>query len=249
MVSTRTIRAGSFLLAVLLCARAAAAQYQVQSWTTENGLPHNIVVSLQQTRDGYIWMATVDGLVRFDGVRFTVFDRSNSPAIRSNRFTSLYEAPNGAIWAGTEGGGVTRYERGAFTTYTTRDGLIDDGVGGVTGDAAGNIWVLSGRQIMRWDGARFQPAALQGLTLPFYRSNWNRQVFWASDREHLHRFAGGQLSVRRLPPAVQGLSNNRFEEDAGGTLWMGTMDRRVIQITGSVVRFDRIPDRQAEDGT
>src|SRR5262252_6776811 len=104
MVFTRAIRAGSLLLAVLLCARDAVAQYQVQSWTTENGLPHNIVMSLQQTRDGYIWMATFDGLVRFDGVRFTVFDRSNSPGIRSNRFTSIYEAPDGAIWAGTDGG-------------------------------------------------------------------------------------------------------------------------------------------------
>src|SRR5262245_50094256 len=144
MVSFRRIRGGSLLVAVLLCARAASAQYQVQSWTTENGLPHNIVESLQQTRDGYLWMATVDGLVRFDGVRFTGVERGNAPAIRRNRFTSLHEPSNGALWAGTEGDGVTRYERGAFTTYTTRDGLIDDGVGGVTGDAAGNIWVLSG---------------------------------------------------------------------------------------------------------
>jgi ligand-binding sensor domain-containing protein len=118
-VSIRTIRIGSLLLAVLLCARVAAAQYHVESWTTDNGLPHNIVGSLHQTRDGYIWMTTFDGLVRFDGVRFTVFDRSNSPGIRNNRFTCLYEAADGAIWAGTEGSGVTRYYRGAFASCTT----------------------------------------------------------------------------------------------------------------------------------
>ena len=120
----------------MLCARVSGAQYQVQSWTTDNGLPHNIVGSIQQTRDGYIWMATFDGLVRFDGVRFTVFDRNNSPGIRNNRFTSLYEAADGAIWAGTEGSGVTRYAQGVFTTYTTEDGLTKDIVRAVSGDAA-----------------------------------------------------------------------------------------------------------------
>ena len=65
-------------------------------------------------------MATSDGLVRFDGVRFTVFNRGNSPGLRNNRFTSLYEAADGAIWAGTEGSGVTRYAQGVFTTFTAR---------------------------------------------------------------------------------------------------------------------------------
>ena len=97
----QTTRVGCLLAAALLCARLTAAQYQVEAWTTDQGLPHNIVVSLRQSRDGYIWMATFDGLVRFDGVRFTVFDRSNSPGIRNNRFTFLYEAADGALWAGT----------------------------------------------------------------------------------------------------------------------------------------------------
>jgi signal transduction histidine kinase/ligand-binding sensor domain-containing protein len=240
------------LIAMMFCARVAAAQYYVESWTTENGLPHNIVMAVQQTRDGYIWMATADGLVRFDGVRFTVFNRTNSPSLVNNRFTSLYEAADGAIWAGTEGSGVTRYAQGAFTTYTVRDGLTDDHVPGVTGDAAGNVWVLSGLHIVQWDGARFHPVAPQGLTLPFYRSGWNRHVWWASDRERLYRFTAGQLSVRPIPAALQGLSNNRFEEDSAGTLWMGTLDGRLAQITGTgtgtAVRYHDIPDLRAEDG-
>jgi ligand-binding sensor domain-containing protein len=154
MVSNRTIQTGFVLMAVSLCARVAAAQYQVQSWTTENGLPQNVVSSIIQTRDGYIWLATNDGLVRFDGLRFTVFDRSNSPGIRNNRFMVLYEAADGAIWAGTENGGVTRYYQSAFTTYTTQDGLPQNYVDGVTGDAAGHVWVISDGQILRWDGTR-----------------------------------------------------------------------------------------------
>jgi signal transduction histidine kinase/ligand-binding sensor domain-containing protein len=247
-VSIRTISLAPLLSALMLCARVAAAQYQVDSWTADNGLPHNIVGPVQQTRDGYIWMATFDGLVRFDGVRFTVFDRNNSSGIRNNRFTSLYEASDGSIWAGTEGSGVTRHAHGKFVTYTTQDGLTNDHIIAVTGDAGGNIWVLSDRQILQWDGSRFHTPSRQGLTMAFYRSVWNPQVWWATDREHLYRFTEGQLSVRQLPPRLRGLSNNRFEEDGEGTLWMGTLDRRVARITGSDVRFDEIPDLQSEEG-
>lgn len=245
-----TSRVGVLLIAVMLCARAAAAQYYVESWTTENGLPHNIIGDLRQTRDGYIWICTFDGLVRFDGVRFTVFNRSNSSGLRNNRFTSLYEAPDGAIWAGTEGSGVTRYFQGVFTTYGTRDGLTADHVRAVTGDAAGNVWVLSGEHITQWDGAsaRFHPAAPQSLTLSFYRSEWNRHVWWASDRERIYRFEAGQISVRQIPAELRGALNNRFEEDGPGTLWAGTLDRRVARITGSGVRSDVVPDLQAEHG-
>jgi hypothetical protein len=48
-------------------------------WTTEQGLPQNTVISIVQTRDGYIWLGTFGGLVRFDGVKFTVFNTINAP--------------------------------------------------------------------------------------------------------------------------------------------------------------------------
>src|SRR5271165_587698 len=52
--------------------------YLIRSWQTEEGLPQNSVTALVQTRDGYLWLGTYGGLVRFDGVRFTVFDSDNT---------------------------------------------------------------------------------------------------------------------------------------------------------------------------
>src|SRR5262249_36542698 len=86
-----------FLLSSLCCAwlfalaATARAQYRFDHWTTDNGLPQHTVRSLAQTRDGYLWLTTFDGLVRFDGVRFTVFDKSNTPGLVSNRFTHVLE--------------------------------------------------------------------------------------------------------------------------------------------------------------
>jgi ligand-binding sensor domain-containing protein len=71
-----------FCGAMPLCAQPG---YRFDQWTTSNGLPQNSVVKIAQTRDGYLWLATHDGLARFDGVRFTVFDWGNTPALKSNR--------------------------------------------------------------------------------------------------------------------------------------------------------------------
>ena len=101
----------------------ARAQYRFDHWTADNGLPQNSVRDIVQTRDGYLWLATLDGLVRFDGVRFTVFNKSNSPGIISNRFLQLYEDGQGALWASTDSSGLTRLRQGRFTTYTTAHGV------------------------------------------------------------------------------------------------------------------------------
>lgn len=67
----------------------AAAQYRFDHWTTDEGLPHNAINSILQTRDGYLWLATSDGLARFDGVQFKVFNRGVTPGIETNRFFTL----------------------------------------------------------------------------------------------------------------------------------------------------------------
>ena len=104
----------------------AAAQnraYHVDRWTTDNGLPQNTIRAIVQTRDGYLWLTTFDGLARFDGVRFTVFDKSNTPAITNNRFTALYEDRDGTLWAGADEGEIVAYrDRRLRDLSLARDG-------------------------------------------------------------------------------------------------------------------------------
>src|SRR5512135_3773392 len=79
---------------------AAAPIDVVRVWQAEQGLPQNKVTAVLQTRDGYVWAGTYNGLARFDGVRFTVFDQNNTPALRNSRVTCLFEAPDGTLWIG-----------------------------------------------------------------------------------------------------------------------------------------------------
>src|SRR6185369_4256856 len=101
-----------FLVACAISPGMANAQYRFDHWAADNGLPQNSVRDIVQTRDGYLWLSTLDSLVRFDGVRFTVFNKSNSPGIISNRFLNLYEDAQGDLWASTESGGLTRLQKG-----------------------------------------------------------------------------------------------------------------------------------------
>src|SRR5262245_19080698 len=111
------------LLACLLFTGAAFAHYRFDHWTADNGLPQSSIHAIHMARDGYLWLATSDGLVRFDGVRFTVFNKSNSPGLASNRLTCLYGDREGDLWICTDSARVTRLRRGVFSTYTTERGL------------------------------------------------------------------------------------------------------------------------------
>src|SRR5262249_37067215 len=125
------------LCGFLLATNHALAEYRFDVWTAESGLPQNSVRAIVQTRDGYLWVGTLDGLARFDGVRFTVFNKANSPGLSGNRVTALYEDPEGDLWVGLDAGGIARYHSGRFTSFGTREGLPAGAIGMFAGDELG----------------------------------------------------------------------------------------------------------------
>ncbi len=95
-------------------------EYRFDTWTTDNGLPQNGLRSITQTPDGYLWFTTFDGLVRFDGVKFTTFGKGNTKGIINNRFTGLYGDKDGTLYATTmEDGTLTIYNKGVFSSYNS----------------------------------------------------------------------------------------------------------------------------------
>ncbi|MGE0043759.1 MAG: two-component regulator propeller domain-containing protein [Vicinamibacterales bacterium] len=111
--------------------------YSLDTWEVDDGLPQNSVISIIQSRDGYLWLGTWAGLVRFDGVRFTPV----ATGLTNTHILALAEAADGAIWIGTGGGGVARWHDGALTTFTKADGLAHDEVRSLLFDGAGRLWV------------------------------------------------------------------------------------------------------------
>jgi len=124
------------------------SQYGRDFWDSDSGLPQNSVDTILQTRDGYLWLGTQEGLVRFDGVRFTVLDSRNSPAMHDDWVKSLCEARDGTLWVGTAEG-LLRSRNGRF------DGWQPDGVLSramilqVYQARDGALWVASIRGLVR----------------------------------------------------------------------------------------------------
>jgi signal transduction histidine kinase/ligand-binding sensor domain-containing protein len=147
------VRLVVFFITTLAWAAGAAAQsfgpatvfgtYQQVNWQERDGLPLNTVIAITSTRDGYLWLGTYGGAVRFDGVRFTLFNPSNTTGIGDGVVSSILEARNGDIWLSTFGGGVSRLSGGRFTAYRVENGLSSDYVKTMLEDRTGTIWIAT----------------------------------------------------------------------------------------------------------
>ena len=145
-----------FVLApIFFFAVGASAQFRFDKWTTDDGLPQNSVYSILQTPDGYIWFTTLDGLVRFDGIKFKVFNRSNSPGLTTNRLIYLLAESDNSIWVATEDGGLLRFRDGEFRAFTVADGLPSDKIGKIFKDFDGNLLAATQEGLARFDGEKF----------------------------------------------------------------------------------------------
>jgi len=120
MNSRKIFFIGICLLFCLVVCGQAAGQYRFDTWTTDNGLPQNGVRQITQSPDGYLWFTTFDGLVRFDGLLFTTFNKSNTKGIINNRFTGIFADNDGTIYATTMDDGVlTVFREGVFSSLTS----------------------------------------------------------------------------------------------------------------------------------
>jgi signal transduction histidine kinase/CheY-like chemotaxis protein/ligand-binding sensor domain-containing protein len=120
--------------------KLAITQYTHDVWAASEGLPQNSVRSIVQTSDGYLWLATQKGLVRFDGAEFTVFNLANTPTLGDNHIICLTTDSRGTLWIGT-GLGVVSHQGGHFTPLVTSIPLPSTTVRAIYVDTAGTLWI------------------------------------------------------------------------------------------------------------
>ncbi|MEK7724732.1 MAG: two-component regulator propeller domain-containing protein, partial [Acidobacteriota bacterium] len=136
---------------LLFCCPSFAApnsEYQIEKWTTEQGLPQNTIAAIVQTRDGYLWLGTYGGLARFDGIKFTVFNTANTPMLKNQRINALYEDKGGTLWIGSDSGDVYKYRNGQFSIFKAASG-ISDPIYSMLVDSRGFLWV-GGRNLVKY---------------------------------------------------------------------------------------------------
>lgn len=202
----------------------ASGQYRFDSWTTDNGLPQNSIRGIAQTPDGYMWFTTLDGLVRFDGLKFTVFNKNNSKGLETNRLFNLRAAPDGPLWISTEKNELVILRNGLFTTYSSK----------IPG---GNIlgFVLAENGDIRVEGLKGEYSFVDGQ-FNLVRENENdgsqKEVRfggsgtkWTVRPTETIEERGGVVRTYQIENKTVSYYNGSTFQDSQGALWIGDMGR------------------------
>ena len=202
------------------------SQYGLQTWQTDNGLPQNSVHAILQTRDGFLWFATREGVARFDGIDFAVYNRRNTPQLLSNDIRGLLEDDDGNLWISTADG-LTRLRDGRFTAFTVAQGLPDNSIWSVFQDGRGEVWAITAGGLAQYRHGRFIPyTTQQGLssnTISAVADGPNDTLWVATDsgldqvvRERVVKpFAGSPLGSETI---------RAIATDSAGALWVATQN-------------------------
>jgi ligand-binding sensor domain-containing protein/signal transduction histidine kinase len=192
-------------------------------WQTADGLPSDSVAAVIQTRDGFLWVGTSAGLVRFDGVKFTEMNLAASVTNDPVRVTVLCEDSQGHLWVGTQAHGLFELVQGTVRHFTKAQGLLDNRVTSLAADNQGRVWIGSPSGLNLWTGERFKSFSQDGLPDKFVSGvNVARSgTVWITTRVGMCRFIRGHLMPYTFRTESQGRSPEYLGvyEDRSGNLW------------------------------
>jgi len=211
----------------------ALTQYNLDVWRTDDGLPNNAILRITQTTDGYLWMGTFNGLVRFDGVRFHVFNTGNTDTLKSNTQWCLFESRDGSLWIGTNGGGLTRHRNGVFTTYTQQDGLAGNFVFSVCEDTGGSLWIGTSGGLSRLTNGQFSSFnSDDGLSddhIWVVCFDDGDESLWIGTKRGLCRWKNGEFISYAHESTIGTISVLSLALDSKNSLWIGTQGNGLVR--------------------
>jgi DNA-binding NtrC family response regulator/ligand-binding sensor domain-containing protein len=197
--------------------------YVHRAWTVEQGLPQNIVGVLHASRDGYLWIGASNGIVRFDGLSFTVFDLTNTPALTSNRIGTFHEGTDGTLWIGTSKG-VVRYAGGVFTREDGDGQFSDDLITAICPGADGRLLAASAERIyLRETSGRWVVLPIEGAKAGITAMVTDRHgSTWIATGRQVIEWRGRTLRTLTARDGLPDAPVTALAKDRAGRLWIGT---------------------------
>ena len=236
--------------ALALDPKKAISQYSLDVWQTRDGLPQESVHAITKTPDGYIWLGTEEGLVRFDGARFVVFNRKNTPALRHNRVDVLLTGRDGTMWIGTNAG-LTNFSAGKFTTYTTQDGLGGDYILALCESRDGSLWISSrgGTVTHLREGSFTVYGEQDGLARVSGHSivEGRDGSIWIAREGGLSRFYQGRFSSYTQSDGLAANNVMAVYESSDGSLWISTRGGGINRLKDGALHRYTVKDGMFDD--
>ncbi|PYS73557.1 MAG: hypothetical protein DMF69_04495 [Acidobacteria bacterium] len=211
------------------------SEFATQVWLTESGLPQNTIQTIIQTQDGYLWIATQEGLARFNGVSFVVFDKENTPQLKSNDIRCLFEDRLGALWIGTSYG-LARLQGGNFTSFTTAEGLPDNNVSALAEDQSGTIWIATVTGLARYAGNSISAISTVHENIQTLLLDANG-ILWLGSANGVTSLRNETVINTKPMQELAGRSVTTAVQDESGRLWFGTSNGLVSFKGDEVVTY------------
>ena len=220
-----------------------ASQYTSRVWNTVDGLAGNTITDILQDSDGYIFLGTYEGLVRFDGIEFVLLNQSKSPDFSFASARSLFEDSNGQLWVGSNDQGITVLSKNSqhIKKFTTKDGLPSNSIRSMCEDNNGNVWVgtSSGLACISSDWTVFEPKGIDvipggntHITLHIFKDSFGR--LWIStgdegvffyENESFNRFVGLK--------SFKNLDITTVSQGIDGAMWFGCAPHYAVKFDKS----------------
>src|ERR1041385_2387296 len=200
-------------------------QYVHRIWQRQQGLPQATISAIWQTQDGYLWLGTQSGLVRFDGVRFTSVENVYRNAPANIWVREILEDSNHTLWVGTNDAGLIRLENDRVTTYSTKNGLPSDTVQCLVSTRNGDLWACTPEGLARITGGTVQVYGTgQGLGSNNVRAacETGDGTLWAGGENARLSMWNGTGFISRQLTSVPGDAGVRALTCSGDVLWIGT---------------------------
>ena len=236
-----TVALSSILLAWCVCALALdpsldISQYAHTAWKVREGFAKGQIVSVAQTPDGYLWLATESGLLRFDGVRAVPWQPPGGEKLPSNFISGLLVARDGTLWIGTLKG-LASWKDGKLTQYRE---VAGSHIGSFFEDRDQRIWFkvyeASKGRLCGLHNAQVECYG-EGIFGSFVSAVYQDQQgsFWAASQTGLWRWAPGSPERYAFPHGV--LEANSLTEDDAGALLLATNDGLKRLVTGKIENY------------
>ncbi len=241
----------AYLLTLLACLPIQAIdrdrrldQLYHTSWTMKDGAP-NEIFAIAQTTDGYLWLGTTSGLVRFDGVRFQDYEPPEGYKLSSRNVGSLLALPDGALLVGFGSGGLDLIKRSSVTSYKERDGVPSGSIRGMARDRTGRIWLAALGGLAVSEGTRWKAAGAEynfsgGATSVMVD---HRGTVWVGTQESVFSMPEGSSRFQKVADHLENVA--RLAEAADGAIWMAELGQAVRRVPLQVVapnpRSPKIP--------
>jgi len=215
----------------------AITQYIHKLWQTDAGLPENSVIAVAQTQDGYLWLGTEVGLVRFDGVKFTLFDKRNVPELGTNLITALMADRQGVLWIGTGDGHLLRFNDRNFEAAAKTCGSIRTRITALFEDDDSDIWIgTDGDGVIRdHAGACRREDGIAAKSI-FAIAGDHKGTVWFGTQNGLIKFSAGRFDAASHRNELDQLSIRSLAIDKFGVLWIGARGRGLFRLNGNDLR-------------